>query len=111
MAGKYVLKKSGYQLMFNLKAGNNEIILTSGHYMTEAGARNGIKSAQTNSPLDSRYERRPAAGGQQPFCFVLKAADGETIGTSEMYTTHAARENGIQSCKTNGPTNTIEDET
>jgi hypothetical protein len=34
MAGKFVLKKSGNQYMFNLKAGYGEIIATSERYTT-----------------------------------------------------------------------------
>jgi uncharacterized protein YegP (UPF0339 family) len=43
--------------------------------------------------------------------FVLKAANGETIATSERYTTKAAAKNGIDSVKTNAPTATTVDET
>ena len=37
------------------------------------------------------------------FHFVLKAGNGETILTSESYTTKAAAENGIASVKSNAP--------
>jgi uncharacterized protein len=50
MAGKFVLKKSGDQFMFNLKAANGEIIATSERYTTKAGALNGIESVKTNAP-------------------------------------------------------------
>lgn len=51
MAGKFELKttKSG-QFMFNLKAGNGQIIATSEHYTTKAAALNGIESVKTNAP-------------------------------------------------------------
>jgi uncharacterized protein YegP (UPF0339 family) len=39
------------------------------------------------------------AGGQSHF--VLKAANGEIIATSENYTTKAAAQNGIESVKSN----------
>ena len=37
------------------------------------------------------------------FRFVLKAGNGEIILTSELYTTKAAAENGIDSVRTNSP--------
>jgi uncharacterized protein YegP (UPF0339 family) len=50
MAGKFVLKRSGDQYMFNLKAGNGEIIATSERYKTKDGALNGIQSVKDNAP-------------------------------------------------------------
>lgn len=106
MAGKFEKKqaKDG-QWMFNLKAGNGEIILTSELYTTKAACDNGIASVQTNSPLDERYERKEAKNGQ-PY-FVLKAANHQVIGVSEMYSSKSAMENGIASVKKNGPTTNV----
>lgn len=109
MAGWYELKGSGDQFMFNLKAGNAEIILTSERYTTKAAALNGISSVQKNSPDDSRYERKTSKS-DEPY-FVLKAANHEIIGRSEMYSSKSAMENGITSVKTNGPTTDIRDKT
>lgn len=50
MAGKFVLKKSGDKYMFNLKAGNGEIIATSERYESKAGAENRIQSVKDNAP-------------------------------------------------------------
>ncbi len=110
MAGTYVLKKaSNGQYMFNLLAGNHEVILTSELYVSKSGAQNGIESVRTNSPHDSRYDRRTATSGA-PY-FVLKAANHEIIGKSEMYSSATAMETGIQSVKTNGPTAAVKDAT
>jgi uncharacterized protein len=49
MAGKFVLKRSGDEFMFNLKAGNGEIIATSERYGTKAAAENGIQSVKENA--------------------------------------------------------------
>ena len=74
MSGTYELKRaSNGQFLFNLKAGNGEVILTSERYTTRASAENGIASVQTNSPLDERYERRTSKA-DEPY-FVLKAAN------------------------------------
>ena len=110
MAGKFEIKKSkSGQFMFNLKAGNGEIILTSEHYVAKQGAENGIASVRINAPNDANYERRISTSNQ-PY-FVLKAANKEIIGTSEMYSSAAARDNGIASVKANAPTATVSDST
>lgn len=109
MSGWYVLKRSDEQYMFNLKAGNGEIILTSERYTVKASAENGIASVQSNSPHDARYDRKTSSAGQ-PY-FVLTAANNQVIGRSEMYSSVSARENGIDSVKKNGPTTDIRDET
>lgn len=108
MAGKYERKQtSNGEWMFNLKAGNGEVILTSERYSSKGACDNGIASVRTNSPLDERYDRLEAKNGQ-PY-FVLKAANHQVIGVSEMYSAPAAREKGIDSVKANGPTETVVD--
>lgn len=110
MVGKYELKKAADgQFMFNLKAGNGEIILTSERYTTKASAQNGIESVRKSSPIDARYDRRTSSK-QEPY-FVLKAANYEIIGTSEMYSSESAMEKGISSVKENGPTASVDDNT
>jgi uncharacterized protein YegP (UPF0339 family) len=108
MAGWFELSNSSDgQFRFVLKAGNGEVILTSELYKTRAAAQNGIASVQTNSGLDERYERKAAANGK-PF-FNLKAANHQVIGSSQMYSSEAARDNGISSVKSNGSSATIKD--
>ncbi|ERO61755.1 hypothetical protein P308_07160 [Pseudomonas piscis] len=100
-------KSSNGQFRFVLKAANAEVILTSELYTTRAAAENGIASVQANSPLDERYERKSAKDGK-PY-FNLKAANHQIIGSSELYSTDAARDKGIASVKSNGPTHNIKD--
>jgi uncharacterized protein YegP (UPF0339 family) len=50
MAGRFVLKKSGAQYMFVLKAANGETIATSERYTTKSAAKNGIESVKKNAP-------------------------------------------------------------
>ncbi|MBR9883771.1 MAG: YegP family protein [Oceanospirillales bacterium] len=108
MAGKYELKKGDTgKFTFNLKAANGQVILTSQHYESKASALNGIASVQTNGPLEERYDRRESKKGE-PY-FVLKAGNAQIIGTSEMYSSPAAMENGIASVKTNSPSEKIDD--
>lgn len=101
MSAYFHLKPSGTQYMFNLKGGNNEVVLTSERYTTKQNAQNGIASVKANAPLDGRYERRTASSGL-PY-FVLKAANGEILGTSETYSSTAARDTGIAWVKANAP--------
>jgi uncharacterized protein len=110
MAAKFDLKvASDGQYMFNLKAANGEVILTSELYKQKAGAENGIASVRTNAPQDSQYDRRTASNGE-PY-FVLKAANGEIIGTSERYSSTSAMEKGVESVKRNAPEAAISDAT
>lgn len=109
MSGYYELKRSGDQCMFNLKAGNHEVILTSERYTTKASAQDGIASVRQNSPIDERYQRKTATNGS-PY-FSLSAANGQSIGRSEMYSSAAARDAGIASVKTNGPSTVVKDNT
>ncbi|MBN9285497.1 MULTISPECIES: YegP family protein [Flavobacterium] len=106
--GKFEIKKRiNGEFQFNLKAANGQIILTSEGYTTKSGCQNGINSVKNNAPLDSRYDRRTATNGKS--YFNLKAANGEIIGTSQMYENASNRDNGIESVKTNAPTAEIAD--
>lgn len=100
MAGKYELKQSaGGQYMFNLRAGNNKVVLTSETYAEKAGALAGIKSVKRNAAKDKNFERKVSADSQH--FFVLKAGNGEPIGRSEMYTSSTAMAKGIKSVQAN----------
>lgn len=101
MAGYFQLKSNdagGFS--FNLKAGNHEVILTSQVYKNKTDALSGIESVRQNARMAARFERKTAKDSS-PY-FVLRAANGQTIGKSEMYSSATAMENGIQSVVTNG---------
>jgi uncharacterized protein len=102
MAAKFEIKAStGGQFMFNLKAGNGEVILTSERYKARKDCENGIASVKKNVADDARFERKEAVNGQ--FYFTLTATNKEVVGKSEMYKTTASREKGIASVKKNAP--------
>ncbi|MGJ8660694.1 MAG: YegP family protein [Bacteroidota bacterium] len=105
--GKFTIKpgKNG-DYYFNLKAANGQIILASQGYTSKGACENGIESVQNNGVDDTNFDRNIAKNGQ--FYFNLKASNGQIIGTSEMYTTKAAMENGIESVGKNAPDATIE---
>ncbi len=109
MAGKFVIgKRSNGDFQFNLKAGNGQVILASQGYADKGGCKNGIESVKTNAPDDNRYERKTSSNGK-PF-FNLLAANGQVIGSSEMYESEASRDNGIESVKKNAPDAAVVDE-
>ena len=106
--GKFECKtdKAG-KFRFNLKAGNGQVILSSEGYNTKAACHNGIESVKKNSQDDSKFERMTSSSGK-PY-FNLKASNGQVIGTSEMYSSTSAMENGISSVKKNAPNAPIDD--
>src|SRR4029079_548152 len=108
--GWFELSKSkDGQHRFVLKAGNAETILTSELYRSRRSAEKGIDSVQKNCAQDARYARKTSAKGQ-PY-FVLKAGNHQVIGTSEMYSSAGACDNGIASVKANGTSTTVKDKT
>jgi uncharacterized protein len=108
MSGYFELHKSGDEkFVFKLKADNNEIILTGQTYSTKQHALDGIESVRINSPTDAQYKRKQSAANE-PY-FVLHAANGDIIGSSQMYSSGSARESGIASVMENGGTKTSRD--
>jgi len=108
MSAKFEIQRSADGTFhFHLKAANGEIILSSQQYQAKAGAKTGVDSVKVNAPADARYERKTSVGGQ-PY-FDLKAPNGETLGRSQMYSSAAAMEKGIESVKANGPAAAVED--
>jgi uncharacterized protein len=108
MAGKFVVtKRDNGKYHFNLKAGNGEIILSSQMYTTKSGAMNGVDSVKTNGVVEARFDKR-SSSKDQPY-FVLKAGNGEIIGTSEMYTSTSGRDNGIASVMKNSADAKVDD--
>lgn len=108
MAGKFVLKKAkGGQFMFNLVATNGRVVLTSERYKSKASAVNGIKSVKKHARSVNNFDRgKTASGGAK---FVLRAANGETIGRSQTYAGPSGCSGGIKSVKTCAPGGKIED--
>jgi hypothetical protein len=102
-----IFKGEDGKFYFRLRAKNGEPILASEAYEKKPGAKDGIASVQKNAPHEERYERKRSKNDKD--FFVLKAANGEPIGKSEMYNSADAMENGIESVKTNGITTNIED--
>lgn len=103
-----IYKDNVGEYRFRLKARNGEIILHSSQgYVYKYQCQNVVTSVKNNSPYDSRYSRNIATNGQ--YYFLLKTFNAEILGMSEMYNSIQARNNGIESVKTNAPIAPIED--
>lgn len=104
---KYVLKSTvNSQYRWVLHAVNGEPILTSETYTRKEMALKGIASSKLNV-ADSHFERRVSVS-YQPY-FVQKAGNGEILGTSEMYSSTSARDNGIRAVQRDAPNANVED--
>ena len=121
--GAFVIKKVNTGIMFNLKAGNGQVIATSEVCTTAASCENGIESVRKNAPIANledqtnegyatekcpKFEMYVDKAGE--FRFRLKATNGEIIAASEGYTTKESCENGIQSVRENAPVAEIVEE-
>lgn len=101
-------KDNAGEFRFNLFARNGENILRSSEgYSSKQGCQKGVNSVKKNAPDDVRYDRKTSSNGKD--YFVLKARNGEPLGMSEMYESHAGMENGIASVKKNAPDAPVED--
>ncbi len=108
MTAQFTIERAtGSQYLFNLEAENGEIVFTSENYTSKQNAQNGIDAVRSQATADENYRRGSSTDGQE--YFVLVAANGETLGRSEMYRSHGALEKGIQSVKTNAPTAEVVD--
>ena len=104
----YEIKKTqNGKFMFNLKAANHEVILTSEVYEQKASALAGIESVRKNGPDAANFELKTSTS-KRPY-FVLKAANQQVIGKSETYSSEAAAKNGIESVKKNCSSTEITD--
>ena len=108
MNGYYELKKTeAGKFHFTLKAANHEVVLSSQHYAEKAGALKGIESVRNHGAKDEHFERKVSVKGEA--YFSLKAANGQMIGTSQMYSSEAARDNGITSVMNHASTPDLKD--
>ncbi len=107
MAGKYeIYKDRRGEFRFRLKSSNGQNILASEGYKSKAGAQNGIASVRKNASKKGNFHGSETKNGK--YCFVLKAANHQVIGTSQTYNTKTAMENGIKSVQTNAKCKTVE---
>jgi uncharacterized protein len=94
-----IKRTSDGKFLFNLKAGNDQVILTSQTYQSKESAEAGIASVRQNASRNDYFEEKVSEGGH-PY-FVLNAANNQVIGKSQMYSSREAMRNGIASVKEN----------
>ncbi len=114
--GKFIIKKTkSEQYVFNLLAGNNQVICTSETYEALDSAKHGIASITSNcgsavedqtvegyeALKNPKYELYTDKAGE--FRFRLKAANGQIIAVSEGYKAKKGALNGIDSIQRNAP--------
>ena len=114
--GKFVVKETKTGFVFNLKAGNGEVIATSEVYTTLSACKKGIASVKKNAVVakledqtvaevaavtNPKFEVYTDKAGE--FRFRLKARNGEIIATGEGYKAKASCLNGVESIRKNAP--------
>ena len=114
--GKFVIKQAKTGPMFNLKAGNGQVIATSEIYNSMAACKNGIESVRKNAPIatiedqtvegfatltNPKFEVYVDKRGE--FRFRLKARNGEIIAVGESYKALDSCLGGIEYIKKNAP--------
>lgn len=72
---------------FHLRGANGAIVLQSQAYKSEAAALNGTFAVAASGTDLANYELKPS--GETGFYFNVKAANGQVVGTSEVYSTAA----------------------
>ena len=98
--GKFTIKPTNTGYVFNLKAGNGEVIAVSQVYKSLDGAKNGIASVQTNAPIAPVEDQTVEgyAAEKNPKFEIY-----EIIATGEGYTSKSGCKNGIESIRKNAP--------
>jgi uncharacterized protein YegP (UPF0339 family) len=114
--GKFVVKTTKTGFVFNLKAGNGEVIAVSEVYTTESACMKGIESVRKNS-VEAKLEDQTVTDFEKvtnpkfevytdksgEYRFRLKARNGEIIAVGEGYKAKASCLNGIDSIRRNAP--------
>ena len=111
--GKFVIKETKTGFVFNLKAGNGEVIAVSEVYSAESTCKNGIASVKKNAGAhvedqtvenfevlkNPKYEVYVDKKGE--FRFRLKAKNGQIIASGEGYSKLDSCLKGVASVQKN----------
>ena len=115
--GKFQTKKTASGgFVFNLLAGNGQVVATSEVYNKKSSLMNGIASVQANAAaagVEDQTAEKPAKLPNPKFevyadkagktRFRLKAANGQVIAVGEAYETKKAALAGVASVQKNAP--------
>jgi hypothetical protein len=101
-------RKNG-EFQFTLSATNGQVILTSQGYSSRPNCTNGIESVRKNAMDDNKFVVKSAGDGR-PY-FVLMSANGQVIGTSQMYASASSCKKGMASVRANAAKAVVVDQT
>ena len=104
-----ITKNDKGEFHFKLLNADGKTLVRSEGYNAKASCANGIESVRKNAASDANFERKTAKDGS-PF-FNLKAGNGQVIGQSQMYSSEATRDAGIDSVMANAPGAAVDDQT
>jgi hypothetical protein len=98
MVGKFEILKAGDgRFAFRLKAANGHTLLNSETYTTKAAAENATAAVQRYCADETAYERLITEDGSH--YFQVRAANGQVLARSDVYTTEPGLDEGIASVR------------
>lgn len=110
MPGKFeVYKDKAGEYRFRLKAANGQNILSSESYKTKTACMNGVESVKKNSQNPDRFAKKKTPSGKYRFNVV--ASNGQTVGTSQSYTSDSGCSSGMKSVAECAPGARTDDQT
>ncbi len=89
-------KSEGGQFFFHVVSGNGRTLLTSEGYTSRTGALNGLLSVLDNGVDPAMYQKFQTESGR--WSLHLRAANYETIGFTQAYSTKSSATRAITSC-------------
>jgi uncharacterized protein len=102
MPTRFVIERTeDGEYRFRLRAGTEQVMLTSEPFVARDRAYHGVEAARACATADQRFMRRISRSGGA--YFVLTTTSGQVIGKSEVFTTAAAAEKGIESVRADAP--------
>ncbi|HPE30730.1 MAG TPA: YegP family protein [Parvularculaceae bacterium] len=102
-SGKFeIFKDKSGEYRFRLRAGNGQLILASEGYKEAGRALRGISAVKRNALDPGRFEMKETSSGGN-YYFVLKAANNQVVGVSQMYESRSGCLGGIESVMNNAP--------
>lgn len=109
MHSHFVLKNSGGQFTFQLRAADNsEVILTSEPHAQKAKALAALAKVRACASWERRFRRRSLRSGAY---FVLHAHNGDLLATSALFSSASVREAVIASVRAQARGARVEDQT
>src|SRR5262245_39579903 len=102
MHARFILKNSGDQFSFQLRAAtSSEVILSSERYARKSHALEGIASVKASAASRSCFRQKRSPGGEA--YFELRARNGEVVATSQMFASERARDASLAAVHADAP--------